>query len=209
MTVYDDTGAMRWLLRSRNALGLLFAVGAGLALTIALSHLTAPYPPVGTRSGLAIPASLATPQLTALATLGLLLSANITHEITAVRPLIRYERLALAAIAVTSCLVMTLAAHLTHDDFLYSAARNQLGLTGIGLTARRILSPAPACALPIAYLTIVFCLADRDHPPLWAWPLETPLSLSAATTAAALLLLGAATGLDATSQRRQLHSIDT
>lgn len=199
---------MTWLSRSRHGLPLLLAFFLGVAVTVAMTGVVAPYPTVGPPSGQAIPAALASPQLPASALLALLISAHPERELIAIRPAGQYVRWGVLMLLVLSAASFLVARSMLDQPVLVASLRNLIGLVGLGACLMRLATPFFAVAGPVMYCTVVFCLGDRVDPGLWDWPLAPGRSTGAACVAGTLLILGFMFGFGRGALRNQIRRHD-
>ena len=191
---------MTWWLATRRA-GLVLA--ALIVLTVgllAVQDVVVPAPNLAGGYGSGVQAGLAIPALVASLVFASLSGGDPDGERTSTRDLAAVERGYVLACAAIPAGIAGLAAAASGEPLPAAAARNVLGMIGIGLLARPFVGARAAASVPVAYMLFVAVLgqpAGAGRAAAWAWPLAAATDRPALLLAGSLFAVGMLVGLSA------------
>ncbi|WP_433498174.1 hypothetical protein ACQP1K_25240 [Sphaerimonospora sp. CA-214678] len=169
---------------------------AGLALAVLL---------VATLSGLQVPTlnllgggksyvpvGVLLPLVGVSALMSFLTNVPAEVEATAVRPVQRYEAIAVSLAVVLSLAVGALLGFIGLQEHAFAATRNLTGYMGLAVLGHRFLGRHAAVVIPLIFAFACMTAGRRagGHPWPWAWPMFESRHIPATLVALALYLVG-------------------
>ncbi|WP_405086565.1 hypothetical protein [Microbispora sp. NBC_01389] len=183
---------MSYFFRARRAGVTMSVLMLSIVLIATLSGLQVPTLNLLGGGKSYVPVSVLLPLIGVAALMSFLTSVPAEMEMTAVRPVRRYEA---TVITGSIALVIGIGALLTFSGFhvhAFAAARNLTGYLGLAIVGQKLLGRHAAIILPVIFAFVCMTAGRRPggYPWPWAWPLFESRHVPALVIATACCLTG-------------------